>query len=65
MAIKFAVKIFRISSYSGSESVPLLALCDLNFQHGSGEGENDSGAITVPPCHCTKELTEQEDTRSR
>lgn len=40
-------------------------ICALNSQHGSGEGENDSGAITVPPCRFAKELTEQEDTRSR
>lgn len=44
--------------------MPQLSLCDLNSQHGSGEGENDSGAITVVPCRCAKELTEQEDTRS-
>lgn len=63
--MEVAGKIFRISSYSGREPVPLLALCDLNSQHGSGEGENDSGAFTVAPCLCAKEMTEQEDTRSR
>lgn len=63
--MEVAGKIFRISSYSGSKPVPSLALCDLNSQHGSGEGENDLRAISVAPCCCAKELTEQEDMRSR
>lgn len=58
--LKVAGKIFKIRSQSGSQSVPLLSLFDLNSQHGGGEGENDSRAITVAPCHCAKEL----DTRS-
>lgn len=44
--------------------MPLFSLCDLKSQRGSGEGENDLGAITVAPCRCAKELTDQ-DTRSR
>lgn len=44
--------------------MPQLSLCDLNSQRGSGEGENDSRAITVAPCRRAKEQTEQEDTRS-
>lgn len=45
--------------------MPQLSLCDLNSHYGSGEGENDLGAITVASCRCIKKMTEQEDTRSR
>lgn len=46
------------------QSVPLLSSFELNSQHDSGEGENDSGAISVAPCHCAKEVTEHKDIRS-
>lgn len=38
---------------------------DLNSQRDSSAGGNDSGAITMAPCRCAREPTEQEDSRSR